>query len=89
VNDPSSLKWSVNSPVNKKTGYKIQNHSSVQPLFFFNIDACITRSNRRPYRQGESVLKNMQKPEKPALGCHFRYILEYGVLFERALGIVY
>jgi hypothetical protein len=73
----------------QKYGYKIQNHSSVQPLFFFNIGAFIIRSNRRPYRKGESVLKNMQKPEKPALGCRFGFILEYNDLFERALGIVY
>jgi hypothetical protein len=60
----------------QKYGYKIQNHSSVQPLFFFNIGAFIIRSNRRPYRKGESVLKNMQKPEKPALDCHFGFILD-------------
>jgi hypothetical protein len=89
VNDPSSLKWSVNSPVNKNTDTKFKIILLFNHYSFFNIGAFIIRSNRRPYRQGESVLKNMQKPEKPALGCHFRYILEYGVLFERALGIVY
>ena len=67
----------------------MQNHSSVQPLFFFDIGAFIIRSNRRPYRQGESALKTMQKPEKPALGYRFGFLLEYNVLFKRALGIVY
>jgi len=59
----------------QKYGYKSQNNSSVQLLFFFNIGACIIRNKRRPYRQDESALKNKQKPEKPALGCHFGFIL--------------
>jgi hypothetical protein len=54
----------------QKNEYKRQNYSSVQLLFFFNSGACIIRNNRRPNRQGEGALKTMQKPEKPALGCH-------------------
>jgi hypothetical protein len=69
--------------------YKSQNHSSVQPLFFFNGCACIIRSDRRSYRQDKSALKYAQKPEKTVLVLSFwvyvrRYVSSLIILLKLA-----